>query len=138
MFDLLSKSPLVQTMDRSMTLASRRMELIAGNLANLDTPGYRTRDFEFHEALKSALQGLPGQSLPLARTHPGHMGPTTGQGNPAAQEVATGQERNDGNNVNLDRETMLLSRTQGAYSLASVFLQGEVRRTLVAIRDAKV
>lgn len=128
---------MVQVMDRSMGLANRRLDLIAGNLANLDTPGYRTRDFDFQANLKTALAGLPGQSLPLARTHAGHLGGNGGQGVPAAQEVATGQERNDGNNVRLDRETMLLSRTQSAYVLASTFLQGEVRRTLGAIKDAK-
>lgn len=128
---------MVQTMDRSMGFAARRLDLIAGNLANLDTPGFRTRDFDFHSAMKEAMAGVSGQNLPLARTHAGHLGPSQGQGVPAAQEVTTGQERNDGNNVSLDRETMLLSRTQSNYVLASTFLQGEVRRTLTAIRDAK-
>lgn len=137
MFDLLSHSPLVQTMDRAMSLANRRLDLVAGNLANLDTPGYRTRDFDFQEAMKAALQALPGQSVPMARTHPGHLDDGSGGVSPTPQFVATGQERNDGNNVNLDRETMLLQRTQSSYVLASTFLQGELKRTLQAIRDAK-
>ncbi len=137
MFDILSRSPLVQTMEPSLSLAVRRLDLIAGNLANLDTPGYRTRDFDFHGALKDALAGLPGQKLPLAHTHPAHLPGSSGAAWPPPQEVATGQERNDGNNVNLDRETMLLQRTQSSYVMASTFLQGEVRRTLQAIRDAK-
>ena len=137
MFDLLSKSPMVQTMDRSMTLATRRLDLVAGNLANIDTPGYRTRDFDFQEHLKSALQGIPGQGLPMAKTDSRHLSGGSGGVNPSPLQVATGQERNDGNNVSLDRETMLLQRTQSSYVLASTFLQGEVRRTLQAIRDAK-
>lgn len=137
MFDLLSKSPMVQTMDRAMSLANRRLDLVAGNLANVDTPGYRTRDLDFQESLKTALEGLPGQGLPMAKTDPRHLAGGSGSSDPRPQEVATGQERNDGNNVNLDRETMLLQRTQSSYVLASTFLQGEVRRTLQAIRDAK-
>ena len=137
MLDLLSHSPMVQAMDRAMTLATRRLDLVAGNLANIDTPGYRTRDFDFHESMKSALQALPGQGLPMTRTDAHHLAGGSGGANPAPQHVATGQERNDGNNVNLDRETMLLQRTQSNYVLASTFLQGEVRRTLQAIRDAK-
>ena len=45
MFDVLSDNAMIRTMDRSMTLATRRLGLIASNLANIDTPGYRTRDF---------------------------------------------------------------------------------------------
>jgi flagellar basal-body rod protein FlgB len=124
-------------MERAMTIANRRMDLVAGNLANIDTPGYRTRDIDFQESLKSALQGLPGQDLPMVRTDPRHLGGGSGGVVIQPQAVATGQERNDGNNVNLDRETMILQRTQSSYVLASTFLQGEVRRTLQAIRDAK-
>ena len=57
MFDLTSGNGMIQAMDRGLTLASRRQTLIASNLANLDTPGYRTRDFSFEGALKSALAG---------------------------------------------------------------------------------
>lgn len=137
MFDLLSHSPMVQTMDRAMNLANRRLDLVAGNMANIDTPGYRTRDIDFQESLKSALQELPGQGLPMVKTDPRHLGGGAPGATTQPQEVATGQERNDGNNVNLDRETMILQRTQSSYVLASTFLQGEVRRTLQAIRDAK-
>ena len=47
MFDLTSGNAMIQTMDLSMSLAAKRQTLIASNLANLDTPGYRTRDFSF-------------------------------------------------------------------------------------------
>ena len=43
MFDLTSGNRMIQTMDTSLTLASKRQAFIASNLANLDTPGYRTR-----------------------------------------------------------------------------------------------
>ena len=55
MFDLVSANTMIQSMDRSMGLATQRMSLIAANLANIDTPGYRTQDFNFNVALKNAL-----------------------------------------------------------------------------------
>lgn len=38
----------------ALTLQSRRLEMIAGNLANADTPGYRARDLDFRTALEAA------------------------------------------------------------------------------------
>ena len=72
MFDLVSGNPMIQLMDRSLTLASQRQTLIASNLANIDTPGYRTRDFDFEGALKAALSEGDGQQSPasMARTNP--------------------------------------------------------------------
>ena len=78
MFDLTSGNAMIQTMDLSMSLASRRQTLIASNLANLDTPGYRTRDFSFEGAMKSALAGQISPTS-LVTTNPMHMqGSTSG------------------------------------------------------------
>src|ERR1035437_2554097 len=76
MFDITSGNGMIQSMDRSLTLASQRQTLIASNLANLDTPGYRTRDFSFEGAMKSALDGQLSPST-LATTHPMHMQDST-------------------------------------------------------------
>jgi len=136
MFDLLSSNPMIQTMDRSMTLASRRMGLIAANMANLDTPGYHTQDFSFEAALKSEMNTLSGNSLPIQRTHANHLS-VTGSGSlpPTQDPIHPNYERNDGNDVSLDRESMLLSRTQANYTLSSNFAQTELRHLLQAIKD---
>lgn len=126
-------------MDASLTLASRRQTLIASNLANLDTPGYRTRDFSFEGALKGALEAQEGQNSPgraLALTHPGHLQAGGAPSLPATDTpLRPSWERNDGNDVSLDRENMLLARTQSTYQMASQFLQTELRRLYGAIRE---
>lgn len=136
MFDLVSNSEMIQNMDKSMSLATKRMALIASNMANLDTPGYRTRDINFQAALKQELDRLDGNAMPLAQTQPGHLpiAPNTGI------ETLTGVgkpawERNDGNDVSLDRETAALARTQGAYSLSAAFAQKELQKITQLIRD---
>jgi flagellar basal-body rod protein FlgB len=139
MFDLVSGNSLIQLMDRSMTLASQRQTLIASNLANIDTPGYRTRDFSFEEALKASLAEGAGQNSPfsLRVTHPGHLGGSPSSGLPATTTpMRPDAERNDGNDVNLDRENMLLSRTQSNYQNASNFMQLELRKQYFLIREA--
>lgn len=136
MFDLVSASPMIQAMDRSMTLSSRQMSLIASNLANIDTPGYHTQDFSFHQALKAEYARQEGGQLNLSRTHPAHFDLQPSTSLPRATDLPKpNYERNDGNDVNLDRETLALSRTQANYQLSSSFAQTEMRKLYLAIRD---
>ena len=136
MFDLTSGNGMIQSMERSLTLASRRQTLIASNLANLDTPGYRTRDFSFEGALKSALSGQLSPTS-LTTTHPLHLqgSPSTSLP-PTTDALQPNSERNDGNDVSLDRENMLLARTQINYQSASTFMQIELRKLHTLIREA--
>lgn len=136
MFDLTSGNGMIQAMDRGLSLASQRQTLIASNLANLDTPGYRTRDFSFEGAMKAALSG---QSSPtsLRATHPMHLQGTTSTALPPTTDaLRPNAERNDGNDVSLDRENMLLARTQGHYQVASTLMQVELRKLYSLIREA--
>lgn len=137
MFDLVSSNGLMQAMDQSMTLATRRMELIASNMANIDTPGYRTQDFDFASALKTELdRTAPGSSIAMTRTDAKHLGGTlSGPNPPVGDPMSPAYERNDGNDVSLDRESMMLARTQANYQLASNFAQSELRKIYQVLRD---
>jgi flagellar basal-body rod protein FlgB len=136
MFDLTQGNVMIQSMDRSLTLASQRQALIASNLANIDTPGYRTRDFSFEEALKAEFSG---QNTPnaLRTTNPMHLqGSPTSSLPPSTDPLTPSSERNDGNDVSLDRESMLLTRTQTNYQMASNFMQVELRKLYGMIKEA--
>ena len=128
MFDLVSSNPMLQMMERSMTLASRRMTLIAGNIANIDTPNYQAQDFSFEEAFKKEMAAMDGQFSPGAT--PSAF--TSSSSQPSASATF---ERNDLNNVSLDQQTQALANTQEIYQLSSNFAQAELRRVLGAIRD---
>jgi len=136
MFDLTSGNGMIQSMDRGLSLASRRQTLIASNLANLDTPGYRTRDFSFEGAMKLALSGQTSPTS-LKITHPMHLqGSSSPSLPPSRDALQPNAERNDGNDVSLDRENMLLTRTQTHYQTASTFMQVELRKLYSMIREA--
>ena len=139
MFDLTANNRMIGLMDASLGLASRRQTLIASNLANVDTPGYRTRDFSFEGALKQALEAQEGQHSPshsLTLTQAGHLQASPSSSYPPSETpLQPSWERNDGNDVSLDRENMLLARTQQNYQMASQFLQSELRRLYYAIRE---
>ncbi|MDR3684393.1 MAG: flagellar basal body rod protein FlgB [Geothrix sp.] len=135
MFDLTGGNAMIQTMDLSMSLASKRQTLIASNLANLDTPGYRTRDFSFEGAMKSALSGQKSPAS-LATTNPMHLqGSMEASLPPTTDALQPSAERNDGNDVSLDRENMLLARTQINYQASSTFMQVELRKLYAVIKE---
>ncbi len=138
MFDLLSSNPTLKAMDQSMTLATRRMALIASNMANIDTPGYHTQDFDFNGALKQELAKLDGNQMPISQTHPKHF-PLASESSlpPTTDALRPNYERNDGNDVSLDREALLLAQTQISYQLSSNFAQLELRKIRQLIRDGK-
>ncbi len=136
MFDLVSSNPLISAMDKTMTVATRRMSMIAGNIANLDTPGFRSQDFDFQATLKQEFHQLDGNSLPMAQTHPGHFPLTSA---PSAPTLTGTQrpawERNDGNDVNLDQQTTALARTQGVYQRSAALAQKELQKIYTALRE---
>jgi flagellar basal-body rod protein FlgB len=133
MFDLVSSNYMLQMMDKSMTLATRRMTLIAGNIANIDTPNYQAQDFSFEDAFKQQMAAMDRQFSPGIPPMPSAF--TSAAATPVASATTPDFERNDLNDVNLDQQTMLLAKTQEIYQLSSNFAQAELRRVLGAIRD---
>ena len=101
-----------------LDLAAFRQRLIASNLANVDTPGYRTRDINFAEEMRRAEDQL------------GPEGPR-----PRVFQVQGLIERPDGNNVNLERESLLLARTQLQFRLGVELLRQEFQRISAAVKE---
>lgn len=101
-----------------LDLAAFRQKLIASNLANVDTPGYRTRDINFEGEMRRALE---------------RIAPNPPQ--PRVFEVRGLIERPDGNNVNLEREGLLLARTQLQFRLGVELLRQEFQRISAAVKE---
>ncbi len=137
MFDLVSRNPMIQLANKGMSLAATRASLIASNLANIDTPGYHTKDFDFAAAFRTEMEKLDRQFSPGSSTPSAFQ--DTDQGlSPLdiVDPVDISSERNDGNDVHLDRETMNLNKNQNVYTLSSNLAQIELKLVLGAIRDA--
>ncbi len=101
----------------AMRFREARAAVLAGNLANVDTPGYRRRDLTFVEALESATNQLSG-SDPTER-HRLEIGPP---GN-----------RVDGNGVDLDEEAIAFHRNAGAFTKQASILARIESLTKLAI-----
>ena len=127
--DGISDSALVAALRRQMTMASARQVATTGNLANYDTPGYKTKDVTFDQALGSKL-------LPMNSTHKTHI-PVPGTPGAAATEVSGLPERRDGNNVQLDRELMNMNAASGDFAAAQTALAAKFRLVRYALNESR-
>lgn len=122
---------------RALELNVQRAQVLANNLANADTPGFKARDFDFQVALKQAEGQLQGDSLPLARTEPDQMA-AEGGGNAIGQPQLLYrnplQPSLDGNTV--DTQTELAAYTQNAmqFQASFQFLNGRFKNLMLAVK----
>lgn len=129
----------MQLLERSLDLRSARQRVIASNLANEETPGYRASELTFMDQLQSAQKGrLP---VTLAVTQSRHVGPRGPQGisavNGKLSEVPAGDLPLDANSVNLELEMAKLSDNAMQYNAAASITAIRFRQLLSAIRDAR-
>jgi len=115
-------TPLMRGLERVLNVSAYRHQVIASNLANIDTPGYRTRDVrEFAGEMEQAMAGGDEPSFP-------------GQGfTPVAHKIRGLLERPDGNNVSVERESLLLAQNQLRFQVAVAFLKSEFHTMSSAI-----
>jgi flagellar basal-body rod protein FlgB len=116
--------PMMAMLESYLKLAARREQAISANMANVDTPGYHTRDINFESEFHKVMSGTLRQS---------EDGSEAVQLSPVVHEVQGLMERPDGNNVSLDHEGLMLARTQLQYQLAIQLIQNHFHQTLSAI-----
>ncbi len=119
-----------------MSRLSQRQQIVASNIANIDTPGYKTKDISFH----ATMQELLWEDSPRLRgTRPEHKELRTivPQHNQVF-EVPDLTVRNDRNNVDLDKEMMKLSETSFGYSLMAQLLRAKFHTLASSIAEGRV
>ncbi len=103
---------LTANLERYLDLLSARQKLVASNIANADTPGYKTQDIDFQFEFMSLVNGQRPQTI----------------------DARGLKEKPDGNNVSLDREARLLAENAMRFNVASTLLRGTLRAVQDAIR----
>ncbi len=106
-------------LEKFLDLATARQSLLVSNIANVDTPGYRTQDMDFHGEMVRSLSQDPG--MPIV---------------PVPQDVPGLLSRPDGNNVSVDREGLLLAELELKYQAATQAMRAEFALILSAVSDA--
>jgi flagellar basal-body rod protein FlgB len=127
---------------QALRLRAERQQLIAGNIANADTPGYQAREMDFARALRDATRqlGTPGAgAAPMAATHAGHLGMTPGAalGDRGLLYATPAQANLDRNTVDMDRERAAFADNSVKFEASLRFINGSVRTMLDAIRGGQ-
>jgi flagellar basal-body rod protein FlgB len=108
---------LTDALSRYLDLTADQMKLTAGNMANIDTPGYKTQGFDFEQEFSSALQSSGSAA---------YAGPKSG-------DVDGLVARPDGNTVAIDRESMNLAKEQMQFRMGVSLLKHEFGQMMSAI-----
>jgi flagellar basal-body rod protein FlgB len=128
---------LTQALDfqsQALVLRAERQRLIASNIANADTPGYRAREMDFAHALRQATRSTTGREL--AVTHAAHVAGSLDAGEvPELLHARHSQDALDRNTVDLDRERASFADNSVKYEATLRFINGSVRTTLDAMKS---
>jgi flagellar basal-body rod protein FlgB len=117
-------APLLSTLENFLKLTTSREQAISSNMANVDTPGYHTRDINFQGELNEAMNATFSEASTGEESE--HL-------EPVVREVHGLMERPDGNNVSLDREGLLMSETQLQYQVGIQLIKHQFHGLLSAI-----
>jgi flagellar basal-body rod protein FlgB len=116
-----------QMLERIIQTASLRHKLLASNIANVDTPGYKAQDIPFNSVLKDQVVGL-------ARTAPAHVAGSpidSGAGDIKGEERSSWE---DGNNVSMDMELAHLTENALLYQAGTQLLSKKIQMYMNAIK----
>jgi flagellar basal-body rod protein FlgB len=113
-------TPQFMLLERFLDASSMRQTLVSTNIANVDTPGYHTRDVDFRGELQRAVNGED-----------------TSQTSPLVLPVRGLIARPDGNNVSVDRESLLLAEVQLEFKTATAILRSQFAQINTAIKEGQ-
>ena len=115
----LNSAPLM-LLERYLDVTTMRQTLVTTNLANIDTPGYHARDVDFRGELARAMNGED-----------------TSLTSPFVIPVRGLIARPDGNNVSVDRESLLLAEVQLQFKAATAVIRSQFAQLNTAIREGQ-
>lgn len=117
--------------DNALLVRAERSEVLANNLANADTPGFKARDFDFKAALNGEMERV--KSLPVERTNSSHIQGRGSIGWDMLYRFPT-QPSIDGNTVDVNIENAEFTRNSLDYNASFEFLNSKFKGLNRAIK----
>lgn len=123
---------LFQFHQNALNVRSFRQQLIASNIANADTPGYKARDIDFAAALREATSGAASF---LRTSSDRHLGGIASHGGPVAVLYRSAHQPSiDGNTVDMDVERNRFAENAVHIDANLTFLNGQIKSMLAALQ----
>ena len=117
----------------SLQIAEHRLQLLAGNVANADTPGYQARDLDFRSAMQKADSG----QMHMATTQNGHINIGQNASPGRVQYRVPTQPTLDGNTVDSQLEAASIGETTIRYQATLTFLNQKIQGLMSAISGGR-
>lgn len=118
--------------EQALLLRSKRTEVLANNIANVNTPGFKARDIDFHNVLKQ--QTGNDASSALTRNSPLHMSSTSSPDKVTLSYRVAAQASLDGNTVDEQLENAAFARNSIDHQASFQFLNGKFMGLMKALR----
>lgn len=120
MIEQLFSSANYQATKRLLDVSVRRHEALATNIANVETPGFKRLDLpkSFAAELNSRIRAGQARSIEIPDL---------------VEDTVTSSLRKDGNNVDVDKEMMALSKNSAEFDMLTEFASGSLKQLRLAI-----
>lgn len=116
---------------QAVTFRAKRAELLANNIANADTPGYKAKDVEFKDVMSTTIAGRASQ---LKTSHAHHISTNKGFVDADMQYRIPSQPSLDGNTVDSQQEIAAYSENAIRYMASLQFLNSRFKGLMTALR----
>ncbi len=118
--------------EKALYLRNKRTEVIANNIANADTPGFKARDFNFNAVLGAQTGNSYGAQL--FRSNAGHLAPSSPATEVTLSYRMPSQPSLDGNTVDEQAENAAFAKNAIEHQASFQFLNGKFTGLIKAIR----
>ncbi len=108
----------------ALVLRAKRAEIIASNIANADTPGYKAQGMDFQKALAQATQK---QTMAMSQTNEKHLSTRMSLNDQLQYRIPNQPDTGDGNTVDVQVERNLYLKNSLEYQASLQFLNGRIK-----------
>lgn len=144
MLNQLFNNPVQITLEKALDAASVRGHLIANNIANADTPGYKALRLKFEDILAQELDRTDRSTIGLRRTDPRHLPGSVFRGldgTPTDYGLVYTDDRTtyrlDNNNIDIDHEMAEQARNAIQYSVLTELVSRRLSRLRTVISEGR-
>jgi flagellar basal-body rod protein FlgB len=120
--------------EKALLIREQRAELLANNLANVDTPNFKARDLDFKALVRDAIAARDNGGAGMRRTQEGHVALEGPEAPGSLLYRVPMQPSLDGNTVDENIEMANFSRNSLDFQASLTFLQSSLRGLKTALR----